>query len=221
MAKFNMKDYENFMKEEARQDRLQNELEDRNREEAYDAVEDWHDWQREQEEERRRKEFNSYPEYDGYFDEDDFDDDCDYDDGQYDDLDDSFSEDTVLKCRIVKKSNKTNQQEDRICRKAVARNRHLNKAKERYARVQYVTYVAKREMRKCYKLIRKLDREYLNLSTKLFSDTYLPYSKSQGIIKQLNIILDQLNHLQDEAVYFEGILEMSEYKQALSTPRAV
>lgn len=45
MAKFNMKDSENFMKEEARQDRLQEALEDKCEKEAYDADANWYDWQ--------------------------------------------------------------------------------------------------------------------------------------------------------------------------------
>lgn len=111
MAKFNMKDYEDFMEDEARQDRLQ-------------------------EEERLR-------EYYEYFDEGDFDDDDDWDDDNWDDddCDDDLyncssefgTEDIVLECHIVKKSDERNQQEDRICRKAVARNRHhaAEKAKKK------------------------------------------------------------------------------------------
>lgn len=83
MARLTMKDYENFLEEEARQDRLQEELEYKRHEEAYEAEENWRDYQREQEEERRREEFNRYPEYDGYFDERDFLDDWEPE-GEYD-----------------------------------------------------------------------------------------------------------------------------------------
>lgn len=49
MAKFDMKDYENFMKEEERQNRLQEELEIKHIEEDREADAIWRDWQAEQE----------------------------------------------------------------------------------------------------------------------------------------------------------------------------
>lgn len=154
MGRLTMKDYENFLEEEARQDRLQRDLEYKRYEEAYEAEENWQDYQRKQEEERRWEAFNSCPEYDRYFDKRDFydddrepegeydpdcysnpypdDDDCD-DDDCVDDLYNCYSEfdteDIVMECHIAKKSDERNQQEDRICRKAVARNRHLNEVK--------------------------------------------------------------------------------------------
>lgn len=76
MAKFNMKDYENFMKEETRQDRLQNELEYKNIEEARNADENWQDWQRQHKKERLDEMMYEYD--DCYYPE--CEDDWDYDD---------------------------------------------------------------------------------------------------------------------------------------------
>lgn len=80
MAKFGMKDYEDFLKEEERQDRLQEKLEDKRYEEACEAEANWYAWQREQEEERLREEFNRYSEYDcwvdDYYPEGEYDPDC-------------------------------------------------------------------------------------------------------------------------------------------------
>lgn len=91
MAKFNMKEYENFMEEEARQDRLQEELESKRQFETLGSEYDWHDYLEKQEEERRREEFNHYPEYDGYFDKDDFeDDDCNEDGYDPDDMETAY-----------------------------------------------------------------------------------------------------------------------------------
>lgn len=147
MAKFNMKEYENFMEEEARQDRLQEELEDKRMEEAHDAEENWQDYQREQEEERRCEEFNNYPEYD----EDDFDDDDSensygIDSLSFEELVAIFFEDVIelRKTEERKKADKMNElyfirceqlnaDLDTVCecitRKATARNRHLNEVK--------------------------------------------------------------------------------------------
>lgn len=255
MSKFNMKDYEDFMKEEERQNRLQRDLEYKRYEESYESEENWRDYQRKQEEERQWEAFNSYPEYDGYFDEDDFRDN-DSDDGDYglkeaydpfgdlldanvSDLDDDSCEGCYMYPRCDMCScypchyffemqilaeginNLKDIEAERGERKSVAINRQLNKAKARKSKAQNATYVAQREFRKCSRRICKLDREYFKLSNKLYSDNYFTYSKSQSITKQLNIILDQLHYLHDEAVYFKGILEMSEYKQALSAPKAV
>lgn len=103
MAKFSMKDYENFMEEEKRQEQLQWEVECRREFETSGSERDWYDYLAKQEEIRRYDEFNSYPEYDGYFDEDDSD--------------------------LEGMSATT----ERISRKAVARNRHhaAEKAKRR------------------------------------------------------------------------------------------
>lgn len=240
MAKFSMKDYEDFMEEEKRQDQLQEDLEDKNTAEYWDTYENWQDWQEEQREEEYRQkqedcDFESDWDYDPLYDyywwdyDDCDDDDCDDDDCDDDDLADDlynsyskfYTEDIVSEWRIANKSDERNQQEDRICRKAVARNRYLSKAKARNAKAQNAIYVAEREFRKCSRQIRKLDREYLKLSNQLYSDIYFTYSKSQSITKKLNIILDQLHSLHDKAVYFKGILEMSEYKQALSAPKAM
>lgn len=49
MAKFNMKDYENYMKEEERQNRLQEELECQQHEDDSDSDAIWRDYQRKQE----------------------------------------------------------------------------------------------------------------------------------------------------------------------------
>lgn len=156
MAKFNMKDYEDYMKEEERQNRLQEALESQRKEETSEADEFWRDYQREQEEEIRREEdadsnyydyldpwacwwdygydlddmdtaYDPYDdllfvddpdEYDGYFDEDDSDENDLIDDL----LDLDGSELEGMSATI-----------ERISRKAVARNRHLNeiKAKKR------------------------------------------------------------------------------------------
>lgn len=184
MAKLTMKDYENFLEEEARQDRLQEDLEYKRYEESYESEENWRDYQRKQEEERRWEAFNRHPEYDGYFDERDFfddwepegeydpdcysnpypDDDDPYDDGRRyddywgdddlddDDLDDDLyncysefdTEDIVMECHIAKKSDERNQQEDRICRKAVARNRHHAAEKAKRRAQQSATILASR-----------------------------------------------------------------------------
>ena len=142
MAKFNMKDYEDYLEEEKRQDRLQEDLEDKRMEEAHDAEENWQDYQRAQEEERRLDEMmEEYPDYDwDDWDDDDLEDyadlldvddlDDDEDDGDYPVyIPELVTEDIVLEQHIVKKSLERNQQEDRICRKSVARNRYLNEIK--------------------------------------------------------------------------------------------
>lgn len=140
-----MKEYENFMEEEARQDRLQEELEDKRMEEAYDAEENWQDYQREQEKERWRDEMmKENPDYDyhDYYDAnlgDSWDDDRDFYEDNLDDEDgdcyihEFVTEDIVLGQRIIKKSAERNQQEERIYRKAIARNQHhaAEKAKRR------------------------------------------------------------------------------------------
>lgn len=74
MAKFNMKDYEDYMKEEERQDRLQEELEYQQHEDDSDADAIWRDYQRKQE----RQAFEDYEDDDCYYPEcDDY---WDYDD---------------------------------------------------------------------------------------------------------------------------------------------
>lgn len=163
MAKLSMKDYENFLKEEARQDRLQEELEDRRKEESWEAEENWQDYQRSQEEERRRNEFNSYSEYYEYFDEDDFDDEEEVDLESIDPFEgDLFygmqevEEDTVDEKRISTESIARNPQEDRICRKAVARNRHLNKVKAKNSASRTSQFIAERKLREALKKEKKL-----------------------------------------------------------------
>lgn len=228
MTKFNMKDYENYMEEEKRQDRFQEELEDKRMEEFYDADENWRDWQREQEEKRRLEEFNRYPEPDVYLDEDDFFEDC------YDDSEESYDDDFCYMfpncnmCSFYPCHNFLGIQSssedaidiyaERAGRKSVVRNRHLNKVKVRKSKAQKVLNVAKREMRKCSKLIRKLNREYDTLFNKLFSDNC---SNPQDIAKQMYAIETQIKHIESSEFYFKSILEMSEYKQALSAPKAV
>lgn len=233
MAKFSMKDYEDFMEEKKRQDQLQEELEDKRRDEDMKSDGSWYDyqvWLREQQQEKlyRLQEEERRREYYEYFDERDFDDgdddDCD-DDDLADDLYNSYSEfdteDIVLEQRIAKKSNEMNQQEDRICRKAVARNRHLNKVKAKKSRAQKANYVAKREMRKCCKVYRNLDKAYLKLANKADSYEYLPYSMYQNMERRVNATLDQMSDIVLKAHYFECLLGAPMYKQALSAPKAM
>ena len=66
--------------------------------------------------------------------------------------------------------------------------------------------------------IRKLNREYNTLFNKLFSDNC---SNPQDIAKQMYAIETQIKHIESSEFYFKSILEMSEYKQALSAPKAV
>lgn len=257
MAKFSMKDYEDFMEEEKRQDQLQEELEDKRRDEDMKSDGSWYDyqvWLREQQQEKlyRLQEEERRREYYEYFDERDFDDgdpycmadlldtdvpdddcdhddDCDDDDCDDDDLADDLynsysefdTEDIVLEQRIAKKSNEMNQQEDRICRKAVARNRHLNKVKAKKSRAQKANYVAKREMRKCCKVYRNLDKAYLKLANKADSYEYLPYSMYQNMERRVNATLDQMSDIVLKAHYFECLLGAPMYKQALSAPKAM
>lgn len=78
MAKLTMKDYENFLEEEARQDRLQEELESKRYKESYESEENWRDYQRKQEEDKLAE--MMYKDDDCYL---YWDDDC-YPDGEYD-----------------------------------------------------------------------------------------------------------------------------------------
>lgn len=179
MAKFNMKDYEDFMEEEKRQDQLQEKLDYRNREGAYDAEENWRDWQREQrEEEYRQKQEDCDFEYDWDYDPLD-DDDCDDDDCDDDDLADDlynsysefYTEDIVSEWRIANKSDERNQQEDRICRKAVARNRH---------------HAAEKAKRKAKKSARNLERRYWKADYRLPYEEYRLATRARVAIKKAN-----------------------------------
>ncbi len=75
MAKLSMKNYEDFLQEEARQDRLQKELESKREFESLDSEEYWWDYQRKQEEDKR---IDCYDDYDyDYFEDDYYEDDED------------------------------------------------------------------------------------------------------------------------------------------------
>lgn len=63
MAKFNMKDYDEFLKEEEKQARLQKELEYQREEEAIEANANWRDWQ----EDQKSKEYEEYYEDDNCY----------------------------------------------------------------------------------------------------------------------------------------------------------
>lgn len=247
MAKFNMKEYENFMEEEARQDRLQEELESKREFETLGSEYDWHDYLEKQEEERRREEFNHYPEYDGYFDKDDFEDDNCNEDGydpddmetaydpygdllfvpdEYDgysdedDSDDDYFIDDLLDLDDSDLEGMSATTE-RISRKAVARNRHLSKVKAKKSKVQKANYVAKREIRKCCKLYRNLDKAYCQLANKAYSNGFLPYSMCQNLKRRMNSNLDQMSDIILKVHYFKCILGAPMYKQALSAPKAM
>ena len=96
MAKFSMKDYENFMKEEANQNQLQKTLEDKNNSESYGSSYDYEVWLEKQKEEKRREEMMAYYDwkYNDYVD-DDWEDDDDVDDDweDDDDVDDDWEDD--------------------------------------------------------------------------------------------------------------------------------
>lgn len=238
MAKLTMKDYENFLEEEARQDRLQRDLEYQRYEESYDSEENWRDYQRKQEEERRCEAYNRHSECDGYFDPDDFDDseDDDYDDDECDD--DGFREfcpsvpemedhdlyaliDELSKSIFLEGYDGAYATSERLAKKSVARNRHLSKVKAEKSKAQKANYVAKREMRKCCKLYRNLDKAYWQLANKAYSDGYLPYSMCQNMERRVNANLDQMSDIVLKAHYFECILGAPMYKQALSAPKAM
>lgn len=72
MAKFSMKDYENFMAEEVKQDRLQKDLEDKNNSESYGSSYDYEVWLQKQKEEKQLEEMmaNDGWDYDDYGDYD-------------------------------------------------------------------------------------------------------------------------------------------------------
>lgn len=245
MAKLTMKDYENFLEEEARQDRLQRDLEYQRYEESYDSEENWRDYKRRQEEERRCEEFNRYSEYDGYFDERDFFDDWEPE-GEYDPDcysnpypdDDGFREfcssapemedhdlyaliDELSKSIFLEGYDGAYATSERLAKKSVARNRHLSKVKAEKSKAQKANYVAKREMRKCCKLYRNLDKAYWQLANKAYSDGYLPYSMCQNMERRVNANLDQMSDIVLKAHYFECILGAPMYKQALSAPKAM
>lgn len=234
MGRLTMKDYENFLEEEARQDRLQEELEYKRYEESYESEENWRDYQRKQEEERRWEAFNSYPEYDGYFDNDNFaddlrDDDCD-DDGfrefcssapEMEDHDLYPLIDELSKSIFLEGYDGAYATSERLAKKSVARNRHLSKVKAKKSKAQKAKYVAKREMRKCCKLYRNLDKAYWQLANKAYSDGYLPYSMCQNMERRVNATLDQMSDIVLKAHYFECILGAPMYKQALSAPKAM
>lgn len=72
MAKFSMKDYENFMAEEVKQDQLQKDLEDKNNFESYGSSYDYEVWLEKQKKEKSREEMmaNDVWDYDDYGDYD-------------------------------------------------------------------------------------------------------------------------------------------------------
>lgn len=158
MAKFNMKDYEDFMEEEARQDRLQEDLEDKNTAEYWDTYENWQDWQEEQREEEYRQkqedcDFESDWDYDPLYDYYWWDyDDCDDDgfrefcssDPEMEDHDLYALIDELSKSIFLEGYDGAYATSERLAKKSVARNRHHAAEKAKRRAKQSATILASR-----------------------------------------------------------------------------
>lgn len=211
MAKFNMKDYEDYIKEEEKQARLQEDLEDQRMEEAWEAEANWRDWQRKQEYIKFRLLYDEYenpyyedpfdglPELDDYEDDDCYYPDCedDYYGSEYDpcdlldaydsygdllDYDVPYEEDGC--CQLdddyldpleeevsfgMLDFEETSIEEERISRKSVARNRHLNELKAR-KRAQKSAYILK--------------KRYQDSTVKTDYEEYRLYSRQVAAVKK-------------------------------------
>lgn len=182
-----MKDYENYMKEEEKQARLQEELEIESIESARNWQEDFQEWQRKQEEEKRLEEMmrNSDWDYDWDY---DWDDDyyCDSDDDYDLDVDDEeydidscylYPRCDICSCypcqyflEMQSLDEDINDVEfERIERKSASRNRHLNNIK------------AKKRAQKAAEILKK---RYQRLHLRTKYEEYRLYSRQAAAVKK-------------------------------------
>lgn len=181
MAKFTMKDYENYMKEEERQARLQEELEIEASESATNWQEDFQKWQEKQEEEKRLEEMRRNSDSDWDYDWDyDYDDDyyCDDDDEEYD-VDACYLYPRCDSCscypcqyflEMQSLDEDINDVEfERIGRKSASRNRHLNNIK------------AKKRAQKAAEI---LEKRYQRLHPKTQYEEYRLYTRQAAAVKK-------------------------------------
>lgn len=192
-----MKNYEDFMKEEERQDRLQENLEDKRKEEAAEADINWYRWQAEQ----RAKEYEEQCYEDDYFYDDfyPFLDDDSYPEGEYDPDcysnpypddddcdDDGFREfcssapemedhdlypliDELSKSIFLEGYDGAYATSERLAKKSVARNRHHAAEKAKKRAQQSATILASR---------------YRNATIKTDYEEFRLYSKSSAAKKK-------------------------------------
>lgn len=225
-----MKDYEDYIKEEEKQARLQEELEDQRKEEAWEAEANWRDWQRKQEYIKfgllydeyenpyYEDPFDGWPELDDYEDDDCYYPDCedDYYGSEYDpcDLLDAYDPygdllDSDIPCEQnssltaedlydmyaysyeedgycqldddyldpweeelssgMLDFEETSIEEERISRKSVARNRHLNELKAR---------------KRAQKSADILKKRYQDSTVKTDYEEYRLYSRQVAAVKK-------------------------------------